>query len=346
MAQLVDEVKTVRPRTRRRRRRRILWFVLVSVLVLCVIAGGVWLLVFLTNSRAADERGAAAAAAVQQYVEAVAAGDAAAALSHVQGNPAPAGLLTNDALAASRAVAAITDVRAAAHPFWDTNGQIAVTYTLGDTPVSETYDVADPEEDGTYVISDTSHLTFGQRFSGLALTLNGAPVTGDSVAVFPGSYAVGVTTQPYAIVGAAPVTVTAEGETSVPTAIQPSLTDAGVQSYRTAVSAAIAGCLASRALASGCGLDLQPTLSDGTTLYDGTVFRALTPDAQTALSSLVPELDPTDATMAVSGVIGGVTTAANCTQGGTNGECDIRDAPVLQNAEVDMVQTPLAVVWK
>lgn len=341
----MGDVSTGRPRSRRRRRWRVWRYVVVGVLLVCVMAGAIWFFVFLTNNRAAAERGAAAAAAVQQYVEAVAEGDAAAALSHVQGNPAPTGLLTDAGLAASHALFPITDVVAKADPIWETAGHVVVTYSLGSTPVTETYDVSDPDGDGTYVIADTSRLSFGPRFTGLALTVNGAPVTGDSVAVFPGTYALGVSTQPYEI-DAPPIVVTAEGETAVPEAVTPSLTDAGVQSYRTAVSSAIAACLASRALASGCGLDLQSTLSDGTTLYDGTVFRALTPDAQSVLASLVPELDPTNAVMVSSGMIGGVTTAANCTQGDANGECDIHDAPALQNAQVDMTQTPLVVVWK
>ncbi len=318
---------------------------MVGLVLAGIVAGAIWFLVFLANSRAAEERGATAAASVKNYLEAVASGDAATALSYVQGDPAPSGLLTDAGLAASRALASITDVTAEAEPIWNDSGQVVVTYTLGTTPVTETYDVVDPGRDGTYVIADTSRLRFGPRFTGLALTVNGAAVTEDSVAVFPGSYALGASTQPYTI-DATPFAVTAEGETAVPEAITPALTDAGVQSYRAAVSAAITACLASRALAPGCGLDLPATLADGTMLYDGTVFRALTPEAQSALSSLVPTPDPNNATLVGNGLIGGVTAAANCTQSGANGECDIHDAPVLQNPQVDMTAAPLVVTWK
>lgn len=312
--------------------------------VVLVIAAIAAVLIVQAGNRAAQERGVAAAAVVQHYLESVAAGDAARALSYVHSAPASP-LLTDEALTASLALAPISGIQAAPRPLWGQGGQISVRYVLGTTPVAETYDVIETRTHGAYLVAATSQLTFDDRFRGLAVTINGTVVTGESVAVFPGTYAVGIATEPFTIADPAAFPVTAPGATEIPAQVRPALTDAGVQAYRAAVTAAVDGCLASRALASGCGLDLRSPLADGTTLYDGTVFRTLSPAAQTGLSALVPELEPTDPTMATSGLIGAVTAAANCTQGAVSGECDIRDAPPLQGASVDMLQSPLTVVW-
>lgn len=329
---------------RRRRRARLIVLLLVVALLIAGAVAGV--VVFQNAARAAEARGEAAAAAVQRYLESVAAGDADAALSQVNDAPAAGGLLTKQALAAALTSAPMTDVATTANPLWGSTGQISASYRLGGTAVTASYDVVDPDGSGTYLLAAPSQLSLGPRFQGLAMTVNGVAVTGSQVAVFPGTYTLGVTTSDYTIAGGAPFAVGGTEPTDVPASVAPALDDAGVKVYREAVAASVQTCISSRKLASGCGLDLSATLSDGTKLYDDTVYRVLPTDTQAALASVVPTLDPNNPAIAVSGDIGPVTAAANCTQGGTNGQCDVRDAPILTGAAVNMLQSPPGVNWR
>ena len=330
----------------RKSRRGLIWAIVIGVLVLLLGGGVTAYIVLSAPQRAADENGVRAAASVQAYLDAVAAGDAGGALSHVEPAPAPGGLLTDAALAASKALAPISGITATAQPIWGTEGQIAVQYLMGDTPVSAVYTVADADADGTWSLETVPRLRLGQRFAGLPVSVGGVPVVDGAIDVLPGTYPLTMGGELYTVSPGAAVTVVDPEAVGVSDAVVPSLTEPALKGYRDAVVAAVNACLASRALASGCGLDLPATLADGTALYEGTVFRTLTPDARAGLAAVVPELDPTNPALARSGLIGAVGTAANCTQNGANGECDIVDAPALQGATIDMTRSPLTVLWQ
>lgn len=332
------------PPPKRRRRRGLIWGIVIAAVLL--VAAGLTAFLLYQNARAAAEaNGVAAAASVEDYFTAIASGDAAGALTFVQGAPT-GGLLTDDALAASAALAPLTGISATADPLWGDSGQVRVSYSLGGTPVTATYDVTDADGDAVWTIADVPEVQLGSRFAGLPVLLAGVAFTDGALDAFPGTYPLTMGGDDYTVPADAAVTVTGPEEATVGPDVVPSLTDAGVQAYRTAVATAVNACLASRALASGCGLDLAPTLSDGTTLYDGTVFRTLTLEAQAGLTAIVPELDPTHPALAHGGVIGAVAAAANCTQGQANGECDIVDAPILAGATVDLTQSTPTVIWQ
>ncbi|MFS0734312.1 hypothetical protein ABC304_01380 [Microbacterium sp. 1P10UB] len=332
------------PPPKRRRRRGLIWGIVIAA-VLLVAAGVVAFLLYQNARAAAEASGAAAAASVEDYFTAIASGDAATALTFVDGAPT-GGLLTDDALAASAALAPLTGISATSDPIWGDSGQVRVSYVLGGRPVTAAYDVTDIDGDAVWTIADVPEVQLGSRLAGLPVLLAGVPFTNGTIDAFPGTYPATMGGDVYTVAADATVTVTGPQEATVGPDVVPSLTDAGVQAYRTAVASAVNTCLASRALASGCGLDLPPTLSDGTTLYDGTVFRTLTPEAQAGLAAVVPELDPTQSALAESGMIGAVAAAANCTQGQANGECDIVDAPALTGATVDLTQSTPAVTWR
>jgi hypothetical protein len=126
--------------------------------------------------------------AVAAYLEAIAAGDATAALSYAV-DPAPTGpLLTNDVLAASLERAPLEGIDVPVVE--DQNAKsVSASYTLGDSNVSESFDVVKVGD--VWKISravkdlDISFIADGS----IPVKINGIKITEDSVAVLPGSYA-------------------------------------------------------------------------------------------------------------------------------------------------------------
>jgi hypothetical protein len=126
--------------------------------------------------------------AVAGYLNALAAGDATAALSYAA-DPAPTGrLLTNEVLAQSRDRAPLTGIEV---PVVDDQNakSVSARYTLGSSPVSESFDVVKVAD--SWKISravkdlDISFIVDGS----VPVKINGVKVTEESVAVLPGSYA-------------------------------------------------------------------------------------------------------------------------------------------------------------
>jgi hypothetical protein len=126
--------------------------------------------------------------AVTAYLQALAAGDAVAALSYAA-DPAPTGrLLTNEVLAESRERAPLTEIQV---PVVEDQSakSVSATYTLGDSTVSESFDVVKVGD--SWKLSravkdlDLSFIADGS----VPVKINGVKVTESSVAVLPGSYA-------------------------------------------------------------------------------------------------------------------------------------------------------------
>jgi GH24 family phage-related lysozyme (muramidase) len=126
--------------------------------------------------------------AVAGYLQALATGDAVAALSYAA-DPAPTGpLLTNEVLVESGERAALTEVQVPVVEDQDATS-VSATYTLGDSAVSESFDVvkvADAWKLSRAVKDlDISFLVGGS----VPVKINGVTVDQESVAVLPGSYA-------------------------------------------------------------------------------------------------------------------------------------------------------------
>jgi hypothetical protein len=126
--------------------------------------------------------------AVAGYLQALAAGDAVAALSFAA-DPAPTGpLLTDKALVESSERAALTEIQVPVVE--DQNARsVSATYTLGNSAVSESFDVVKVGD--TWRLSravkdlDLSFIVTGP----VPVKINGVNVDQESVAVLPGSYA-------------------------------------------------------------------------------------------------------------------------------------------------------------
>lgn len=126
--------------------------------------------------------------AVMGYLQALAAGDAVAALSFAA-DPAPTGpLLTNEVLARSSERAELTEIKVPVVE--DQNAtSVSATYTLGNSAVSESFDVVKAAD--TWKLSRAvKDLDIGFIVGGsVPVKINGVDVDQDSVAVLPGSYA-------------------------------------------------------------------------------------------------------------------------------------------------------------
>jgi hypothetical protein len=125
--------------------------------------------------------------AVTAYLQALAAGDAVAALSYAA-DPVPTGrLLTNEALAESRDRAPLTEIQV---PVVEDQSakSVSATYTLGNSTVTGSFDVVKVGD--SWKLSravkdlDLSFIVDGS----VPVKINGVKVTESSVAVLPGSY--------------------------------------------------------------------------------------------------------------------------------------------------------------
>lgn len=297
--------------------------------------------------QAAQARIDGAAGALQGAFDGIVAGDAAAVLSHVEVD-GDESMLTDEVLAASAEIAPITNVVVTPpgeiseySPYAD----VDVTYTLGDTEVSQTYSVEDLDEDGSWVVSDLlADYYLYETYDGLEILLNGSPVASEEFALFPGAYTFTTSTTYFTLDGTTTFQITEPYPTDS-ASFEPALTDDGVTAFRNAVSDAVDACVSSKKLKTGCGLTLDKTLSDGTVLKDGTIDRTLTSEAKQTIKTMKPTLSYGNWTLAQGEYIGGVDVVAEGTQDGTAVKGDILFPPSLGRPSVDMTDPDLEVLW-
>jgi hypothetical protein len=283
--------------------------------------------------------------AIEQYLAAISDGDSATALSLLGTPPDDETLLTDEVLAASNALAPMSDIVVADDPGTGGSADVTVKYQLGDTSVNTTYSVLDYDDDGVWEISGGTAYLSTSRFEGLGVTVNGQEVDGDEFEVFPGAYEFATTMPNFAITGET-VALATEPFASVDTSgAEPGLSDAALTQFRTLVQQAVDACLASTSLTAGCGLDVPATLSDGTQLADGTITRTLSAEGTVTIQSMVPTLSYDNPTLAEGDYIGSVSTSAQCTQGGATGTCDVLFGPSLGRPSIDMGSATPTVLW-
>ena len=185
--------------------------------------------------------------AVSAYLQALAAGDATAALSY-SADPAPTGpLLTNEVLAESRNRMQLTGIDV---PVVDDQNvkSVSATYTLGSSVVNETFDVV--KVSGTWKLSravkdlDLAFIVDGP----VPVKINGVKVTEESVAVLPGSYAF-TTGLPYVSFGSKNVVLVRSPYVDADTYnIQSQLTGAGKKAAISAAEKSFSKCLKAHSL--------------------------------------------------------------------------------------------------
>jgi hypothetical protein len=185
--------------------------------------------------------------AVMGYLQALAAGDAVAALSFAA-DPAPTGpLLTNEVLAKSSERADLTDIQV---PVVDDQNatSVSATYSLGNSAVSESFDVVKVAD--TWKLSRTvKDLDIGFIVGGsVPVKINGVEVDQDSVAVLPGSYTFS-TGLPYVGYGSKNVVLVKSPYVEADTyRIQSQLTNSGEEAVISAARKSYHNCLDANSL--------------------------------------------------------------------------------------------------
>lgn len=232
------------------------------------------------------------ALAVQDYLDALVSGDARSALAYAARQPADLLMLSDTALAASRALAPITEVRighgtASRTATGAEHRTVPVSYHLGDTPVSTTFEVS--RVGGAWLLDDVA-VTLPLDVSpaaGLRLTVNGTPLARNPPMVFPGRYRVEAANAMYRIIrGTVDVTTTSAGP--ITTRLAVTLSARGVSAVRRAARTRLAACLTEQSLApAGCGFHARPP--DGRTVRPSTIRWRVVGGAGT-LTDLRPRL--------------------------------------------------------
>jgi hypothetical protein len=185
--------------------------------------------------------------AVSAYLQALAAGDAVAALSYAS-DPAPTGpLLSDEVLAESLERAPLTEIHV---PVVEDQGatSVSATYTLGKSAISESFDVV-KVADAWKLSRAIKDLDLGFIVGGpVPVKINGVTVDEDSIAVLPGSYAF-TTGLPYVGYGSKNVVLVKSPYVEADTyRIQSQLTNSGEKAVISAAEKSFNECLKAHSL--------------------------------------------------------------------------------------------------
>ncbi len=250
--------------------------------------------------------------AVRGYLEALSRGDAAAALAFAAQAPGDPSLLTEAVLAGSLAQAPLSNINVSPGTGAADRDEIAATYQLGDRAVSTTFTAVRTGSDWRLdrVTQVVSLASLDPEVS--PLRINGVPLAGAELELFPGAYSVTSDSSRYTV---AKGTFTLDS----PTAFTPrtgamslALSKAGVAEIRTAAQKKLRSCLKVKKLApSGCGFATRlPSGKPRTSTISWKVTKG-----GNAMKTMKPTLTPGDPTSA--GAYVNVTVV--CTFASTNG---------------------------
>lgn len=238
------------------------------------------------------------AAAVRGFLEAVAKGDAAAALSYSQTQPADTSFITNEVLTTALAANPITEVNVPPQPSTqDESTSVEASYKIGTERVTESYDVNLVE--GAYKLEEvgSSLDVSSQRSENVQMILAGREVDSDTVILLPGAYEVtsGLTFIDWGADHT--VLVKAPGAFVSASNLDLSINEAGVAAYLAAVTSSLSSCVKIKKVnPNGCPFAYTST---SYTIDPKTISWTLTEDP---LVDKNPRLDYDDDTVAVLSV--------------------------------------------
>lgn len=191
--------------------------------------------------------------AVQGYLQALANGDAQAALSFASTQPADTTFLTNEVLAVSNKLAPIAAINV---PVVDDEYAYTIdaSYTRGGKKVNTSFSV---QKDGdSWKLREAAYdLDLGSRLNKtLPMIINGVRVESGDISLFPGSYE--FTTGTKNISYGKNDVIAIDSPSEYPrdlTKVQPTLTSAGEKAFTKALEASIKSCMKSKKLKNpGC----------------------------------------------------------------------------------------------
>lgn len=287
---------------------------------------------------------------VTDYMDALVAGDSAAAFDLTAESSSDIEMLPAEAYDAALAAAPVADVSVGA-PVMDPagiDGTVPTTFTVDGEEVSYDFTVSDYDSDESFELDAPRWSVYGpDALTGLGATINGSELPTDSgtrIAMLPGSYEIALGVDGFAPSETDPLVYSDfESDLEWPEA---TLTDDGLASFRAAVQKAVDTCIDQDTLEAGCGIgELPAETSDGYTLTDGTVKRSLPEDAQRTIDKMSATPSYDEPTYVEGEYIGTIDTTMDCTKGDQKGTCEMFMGGGLGTPSVDMADPDLPVTW-
>ena len=261
----------------------------------------------------------AAKTVVQNYLTALSEGRADDAKALLGSSSALDGaLLTADVLKDSLSRAPITNIQVNEPTGSDPTFRVPVSYTIGDSTATEDFKV---DAASKKIETQLPKLRTSQG-SKADLTVNGTAVKSDEVTVFPGSYQVASGNKYLELKGETQALVKNSLESNY-VSVEFTPSQAGIDLFREKVLPEAKACLASANLDPGCNMALSESLSDGTTLTDGTIKRTQDSEASATMENVTPKVGSSVPTILSSNEFGNFKISATCTKGGRTGECNV-----------------------
>ncbi len=224
-----------------------------------------------------------ASTAVRQYLEALARGDAPAALALATALPADRTLLTSDVLASSST--RITDIEVPEGSNEPASQMVTASYRIGEARVTASF--AAFRRGSDWRLGSVAGQVRLPRFAGLGLLVDGVPVTSSTVTLFPGQYTLGVDDPRYKLASARFVVESPTATVSIEPPL--ALSAEAREQIVTAARARLKQCLAAVEFdPAGCGFGIVPP--KGSKLDESTVTWRLVSGSD-SLDTLVPKLD-------------------------------------------------------
>jgi hypothetical protein len=278
--------------------------------------------------------------AVKGYLDALAAGQAEAALAFGSDQPADKTFLTDAVLADSLKRAPITEINVPEvtdeHAY-----QVSASYKMGGQSVNENFYVS-KDGDQFRLSSTTQDLDLGSiRSNTVPMLINGVPVTSDKVTLLPGSYAVttGIANISYGTKSTTLITSPNDYPAARPT---PTLTKAGSDAFVKSAKAAMAACLKQHNLApKGCPFAIRA--SSGQKIDQSTVRWKLTGDPW---ANLKPRLDYQNPAIAEASMSATFEVTARGTQDGQPARFGPQKVYEFVQMQGDVTKSPVKVAFE
>lgn len=287
-------------------------------------------------------------AAVEAYLNAVAKGDAKAALAVVDPSSIrDDSLLTDEVLKDSLSRTPITDIKVFEPEGSEYSPTVKVSYKLGDEVVEDEYRITGKDNQ---IFSPMLGLSLHSVHK-LKPLVNGVEAKTDRPDVFPGSYVVTSSNEYLEVVvnrGEFPIVAKHSKDYDLPL-VEAKVSQAGIDLYREKVVPEAKACLASPNLDPGCDMAMSDTLKDGEKLTDGTVERNASAEAMSQLENVEPRAGFEVPTIISSSDFGYFRIEADCTDANGNADrCRVIGGPgsMWSTASIDLTDPELKVTWK
>lgn len=197
-----------------------------------------------------------AAAAVQGYLDALASGDAPAALAYAATPPANNRLLTAKVLRSALQSAPLSDIHVESTPDSGDHATVQASYRLGDEAVTTTIPVT--RIGSRWLLAQVAATIKTATLPRVAFSLGGVPIDLDDITLFPGSYTLASDNPLYELDDATLVVTSPTERPLLDEQADIELTPEGTKAVRSAAEKLLASCLKQKSLEpSGCGFHVS-----------------------------------------------------------------------------------------